>query len=159
MRRAERSGAHGPEGLPGLRDGERAEGDAVRGVRRATEEGPPRRSDRADGRGGFASALLDLFPGFTSGRTTVWAGVMLLVAIVVALHGYGYMRQHVAPAAIVAGIVALAFYCTGLLWLLYGYVCVPLEAVVSFDGKRWLALIGLALLPVVLVALLLPAGW
>ncbi len=120
---------------------------------------PPRRSDRADGRGGFASALLDLFPGFTSGRTTVWAGVMLLVAIVVALHGYGYMRQHVAPAAIVAGIVALAFYCTGLLWLLYGYVCVPLEAVVSFDGKRWLALIGLALLPVVLVALLLPAGW
>jgi hypothetical protein len=121
-------------------------GAALAGSRR-----PPRRADRADGKGGPGNALLDLFPGFTSGRTMVWAGIMLLAALSLGLHAYSYMRLHVAPAAIVAGIAAMAFYCTGMMWMLYGYVCVPLEAAVEFNGRRWLALIVLALVPVVAV--------
>ena len=118
---------------------------------------PRRRSDRADGGRGIVSRFLDLFPGFTSGRTTLWSGAMLLLAIDLGLHAYSYVRLHVAPAAIVVGILAMGFYCTGLMWLLYGYVCVPLEAAVEFDARRWLVLIGLALAPVVVVALV-PIG-
>ncbi len=114
---------------------------------------PPRRSDRAGAKGGFANGFLDLFPGFTSGRTMVWAGIMLLVAIDLGLHAYGFVGGlRTAPAAIVAGVLALAAYCTGVMWLLYGYVCVPMEALLAFDTRRWLVLIGLALLPVAAVA-------
>jgi hypothetical protein len=122
---------------------------------------PPLRSDRPRGEAGVLGDLLDLFPGFTSGRTMVWVGVVFLVAIYLGLHSYGYMRQHVhatsalvqtsvplSAPAIVAGIAALIFYCTGIMWLLYGYVCLPMEALLAFDGKRWLVLVLLALVPV-----------
>ncbi len=123
-----------------------------RGVR------PPRRSDRADGKGGFRNAMLDLFPGLTSGRTTVWAGVMLLLALDLGLHAQGFVGGLMtAPVAIVAEVLALLAYCTGVMWLLYGYVCLPMEAVLAFDARRWLVLVGLALVPIVVVALL-PAG-
>jgi hypothetical protein len=154
---------------------------------------PPLRSERPKDEGGMFAEFLDLFPGFSSGRTVVWVAIMLLVAVDLGLHSYGYTRLRVQPtalresdsaiyasysyprlhvhptaapartyvpltaAAIVAGIAALIFYCTGIMWLLYGYVCAPMEALLAFDGKRWLILVLLALVPVAVV-ISLPSG-
>ena len=115
---------------------------------------PPLRAAR---KGGAPGGFLDLFPGLTRASVAACAASALVVA-----GGLGYLTmrllQHDAiPPTLLTGLFAMAFYCTGLTWLLYGYVCVPTQAVVEFDGRRWLALLGLSLLPVIALASL-PGG-
>jgi hypothetical protein len=104
---------------------------------------------RLAGKGG---AFLQLFPGLTQASVAACAAAALVLA-----GGLGYLTVHLlqadaVPPSILTGVLAMVFYCTGLTWLLYGYVCVPTQAVVEFDGRRWLVVLGLSLAPIVILA-------
>ncbi len=113
---------------------------------------PPPRAARSDGRGGLAYGLLDLVPGLTRPAVLAWTALMLCGAAGMGFLGLKCLEFNLLPATLLAGLVAMVLYCTALTWLLYGYVCVPSEAVVEFDGRRWLLLIALTVLPIAILA-------
>lgn len=123
---------------------------------------PPLRPTRKAGQGGGALyVLLDLLPGLMRLRVIVSTAVVMAAA-----GALGYVAVRVLQsdlvlrtllAGLVTGLLALMCYCTALTWLLYGYVVVPTEAVVAFDGRKWLALIALTVVPIAIVAAV-PSG-
>ncbi len=118
---------------------------------------PPARAARRDGRGGLAYGLLDLVPGLTRPVVLVWTALVLAAAAGVGYLAVRCLEYNLLPATLLAGLLAMVLYCTALTWLLYGYVCVPSEAVVEFDGRKWLLMIALTVLPIAVVASL-PGG-
>jgi ribosomal protein L40E len=112
---------------------------------------PPLRPVRKAGQGGALYTLLDLFPGVTRAPAAIGTAVGL-----VATAALVYLTLRPLPTTFLTGLLALVCYVTSLTWLLYGYVVVPWEAVVVFDGRKWLALIALTVVPVAIVAGLLP---
>ncbi len=110
------------------------------------------RTARTGERRGLLYGLLDLLPGLTHPKVLAWGAVMMVFAV-----GFGFLALkcltlNLLPATLLAGVLAMVFYCTVLTWLLYGYVCVPSEAVVEFDGRQWLLMIGLTVLPIAVIA-------
>jgi len=109
----------------------------------------------AEGKGApLLFGLLDLVPGLVRARTLVWVLVMLVVAAAVGAVALWFLQENLLPATLLVGVLAMVFYCTAVIWVLYGYVCVPSEAVVEFDGLRWLLLVALTLVPIGLLMIL-----
>jgi len=90
-------------------------------------------------RGLLAAGLwfLDLLPGLLSPKVLI----MSILAFA-ASAGVGWLGLNmVAFGAFFAGFAiagfAVVIYWTAWAWLIYGYVCLPAEALADFDGKRW----------------------
>jgi hypothetical protein len=97
--------------------------------------------------------FLDLFPGLVSPKvvimaiaSTVLGGLIMLLAFI--LFTFGAM---IAPFMI--GGFGLICYWAAIAWLLNGYVCMPTDAMVDFDGRKWTAFWVLAMLPLSLLLL------
>lgn len=119
---------------------------------------PPLRPTRRPGQsGGALFVVLDLLPGLMRLRVVVSAVAVLAAAGVLAYLTVTLMPSRLMPATLVTGLLGLACCFTALTWLLYGYVVMPTEAVVEFDGRKWLVLIALTVITVAIVASL-PAG-
>jgi len=48
---------------------------------------------------------------------------------------------------LIAGF-AMVIYCTAVVWMIYGYLAMPAEALADFDAKRWVAFLLLGSAPV-----------
>ncbi len=116
-----------------------------------------KRAARTAKRGGIVYGFLDLLPGLTHPKVLAWTAVMLAFAGGTGLFAIHCLTLNLLPATLLIGLLAMVFYCTALTWLLYGYVCVPSEAVVEFDGRQWLLMIALTVLPIAVIASL-PGG-
>ena len=119
---------------------------------------PPLRPTRKAGQGGAFYTLLDLFPGLTRTRVAAWAAAALVVAGVMAYLTVKLLAADSEPPSLLTGLFGLVCYLTALTWLLYGYVVVPWDAFVTFDGRKWLVLLGLGVVPIAIVAALVPGG-
>ncbi len=84
--------------------------------------------------------FLDFFPGLMQ------PGLVLLSLIAVAAGGYliqlgiGILMLGAPFAGVAIGAFGVVCYGTAWCWVLYGYICLPSEAMAEFDGKKWLVL-------------------
>lgn len=93
--------------------------------------------------------FLDLFPGLVRPRVLI----MSLVALPVAAGLVGLGLALFSIGGVFAGMAVAAFgmvtYWAAVAWLIYGYVCLPGEALSEFDGTRWMVFALLASAPMV----------
>lgn len=91
--------------------------------------------------------LLEIFPGLI--RVEVIVG--FLVATGFSLAGIWLsvflLQMGGMIATFAVGGAAVVVYWAGLCWLLAGYFCTPVEAMVEFTEKQWLALVMLTMIP------------
>jgi hypothetical protein len=92
--------------------------------------------------------FLDTFPGLV--RPVVL--VMFLISLPVAAGIVWLGFTLIAFGGIISGFAIAGFgmvvYWAGLSWLIYGYVCLPSEAMAEFDARRWSVMLVLGLGPV-----------
>jgi hypothetical protein len=105
--------------------------------------------DDGDTVGGLLYAFLDFFPGLVRPVVLVCSGLVLLLSIVVAWLGLLVFSL----GAVFAGLSMIGFglmmYTTAFIWVMYGYVCLPAEALTEFDGAKWMVVFLIAIAPVV----------
>ncbi|MGD2173982.1 MAG: zinc ribbon domain-containing protein [Candidatus Brocadiaceae bacterium] len=103
--------------------------------------------------------FLNLFPGLVRPSVLVMSILAMGIAVPVGWLGmFLFLLGAVFSGVAVLGF-ALLMYGTGWVWLLYGYICLPSEALAEFDGTRWTVFMLLVLAPIcVLFALAGAAG-
>lgn len=95
--------------------------------------------------------FLNLCPGLIRPKVVIMSAVSILLALFV-----GYVAMVVLMAGgMIAGMCiggfALVIYWAAVSWVLYGYICMPAEALAEFDGKKWLILIMVTVAPIAAV--------
>ncbi len=95
--------------------------------------------------------FLDVFPGLVRPKVLIMSVLAILASaplawVSVMMVGFGVF----ITGFLVAGF-ALLTYATGVLWLLYGYVCWPAEGLSDLEGRKWVIFALLAILPVVAI--------
>jgi hypothetical protein len=99
--------------------------------------------------------FLDLFPGLLKPGVIVFA-LMAFGLSLVGIYVSAFMLQMGALIAVFAiGGGAVMVYWAGWCWMLSGTICSPLEAMVEFGEKHWIALVMLTLVPGSLFLLLM----
>jgi hypothetical protein len=92
--------------------------------------------------------LLELFPGLIRPRVLLMSIVTLvLAAFVMGLATMVFMMGAVFSGFFI-GAAAVVMYWSAMAWLLYGYVCMPAEALAEFDSTRWLVFVILTVAPI-----------
>jgi len=83
--------------------------------------------------------VVDLVPGLASLKTVVTILFVFGLAAANAAVAFSVMFM----LATLFGFFAILLYLTGLVWLLHGKVCNPIEAMADFRLRHWLLLIAL----------------
>ena len=101
------------------------------------------------------NGFVDLVPGVTSSKVVVCSLLVLLTGVMGAwfafwgMSGGGLTAALVLPLCVAIAFFSFCVYVLGLVWLLYGTVCSPIElveALASFRLKHWMTLITLTAL-------------
>ncbi len=95
--------------------------------------------------------FLNILPGLM--RPSVIIVSLLVMALSVPVGYLGvilFLMGGVIAAVMVLGF-ALMMWGTGWLWLLYGYLCLPSEALADLEGYKWTIWILLVLAPITLL--------
>jgi hypothetical protein len=95
---------------------------------------------------------MNMFPGLfhpgvliMSLVAMVIAGALAWLALFLALFG--------ALAAFMIGGAGIVCYWTGIIWLMYGTLSSPSEALSDFDSVQWLIFVLLGMLPIIATAI------
>lgn len=116
---------------------------------------PPAKATRKKAaEGGILLRVLDLVPGLVRTRTLIAMAGMMALAAGLGVLALAFLQYNALPATLLIGMLAMLCYCTAVIWMLYGYVCLPSEAIIEFDAARWLLLIALTVVPIAVVAAL-----
>ena len=91
--------------------------------------------------------FLNIFPGLVRPKVVVMSVIAIAVAgallwLAMFLLGMGGLF-----AAFAIGAFALVTYWTAVSWLIYGYICLPAEAMAEFNGTQWFAFMLTNVLP------------
>jgi hypothetical protein len=92
--------------------------------------------------------FLDLFPGLIRPLVLIMSLLMLPVAVVVCWLGFFILTLGAIFAGFATAGFGLIIYWSALAWIIYGYICLPSEALAEFDSRKWTAFLLLALAPV-----------
>jgi hypothetical protein len=97
--------------------------------------------------------FLELFPGLV--RPSVVIPFVLAMPLAAGLGYLGFFL--LSMGGLFGGVAIAAFglvvYWAAWTWMIYGYVCMPAEALAEFDGKRWLLFVLASVVPAAAVAL------
>jgi len=95
--------------------------------------------------------FLNIFPGLVRPWVVIFSLVVIALSAVVG----GLGARVTALGALISGVFILGFallmWGTGWVWLLYGYLCFPSEALAELEGYKWMIWILLVLAPIVLL--------
>ena len=91
--------------------------------------------------------FFELFPGLASPKVIIASGAAFVVAFLAFTLAVFMLSLGVAITAFAAGGGGIIMYWAGLSWLLYGYVCSPVEAMAEFESKHWMAFVIATCLP------------
>lgn len=95
--------------------------------------------------------FLNIFPGLA--RPLVLIVSVLAIALSTVVAGVGVWVTLLG--AVISGVFILGFallmWGTGWVWLLYGYLCFPSEALADLEGYKWTIWILLVLAPIALL--------
>ena len=83
--------------------------------------------------------LLDLIPGVTRPGTLICAILALALSLAGLWLAVFIFQLGAMISAFAIGGGAVIIYWAAVCWILYGYVCVPAEAMAEFQGKHWMA--------------------
>ncbi|MFP4026467.1 MAG: zinc-ribbon domain-containing protein [Candidatus Brocadiia bacterium] len=92
--------------------------------------------------------FFELFPGLARPTVILAAAATFVLAAVAISLGFFLLTLHVIFASFAIGAGGVMLYWTALSWLLYGYICLPVEAMSEFEGKHWTVLFLASILPV-----------
>jgi hypothetical protein len=97
--------------------------------------------------------FLDLFPGLVSPKCLIMAAIATITGALIMLLAFVLFSFGALIAPFMIGAFGLICYWAAICWLLSGFVCMPTDAMVDFDGRRWSAFFVLAVLPLSLLFL------
>ena len=105
--------------------------------------------EQESGRAGTIALLwvMDLMPGLTRPMVVACSAVAVVLALA-AFSIVAYCLHLGAPlSSFSIGAGGLILYWCGVIWLMYGEVCVPVEGLVEFREKHWIALVVATVIP------------
>ena len=123
--------------------------------------GPRRRQEAkgdsllSHGPGAGVIWVLDLLPGITRPVVLVCAMIVFALAMVGLLVAAMIFQMGAMISAFAIGGGSMILYWSAVSWILYGYVCVPVEAMAEFQGKHWTAFFLATVVPGSLFLLLM----
>lgn len=99
--------------------------------------------------------FLEFFPGLVRPKVLIMSVGALMVAGAVGYLALFLLGFGALISAMAIGGFAVVIYWTAWCWMMYGYLCMPAEAMVEFDGKKWTMLLLATAAPVAVVAVIL----
>jgi hypothetical protein len=111
----------------------------------------PRQELEEEGPGILAPLLwfLELFPGLVRPSVLVMSILMVPIAGFVSWLGFFLLTLGGLIAGFMIAGFGLVIYWTALSWIIYGYICLPSEALAEFEGAQWTVFLLLGFAPIV----------
>ena len=94
--------------------------------------------------------LLETFPGLARPMVLVCSILAVLAAFVAFGLAMVMLSMGVLITAFAAGAGGMIIYWTALGWILYGYLCHPVEALSEFQGRHWMVFLVATTIPGIL---------
>ncbi len=102
--------------------------------------------------------LMDLCPGAFKPLVLIASLAAIAFALMALWLAVFILQMGAMISAFAIGGAGVMVYWTALGWLLYGYICVPVEAMCEFQSKHWMALVMASVVPAALFLMLMKAA-
>jgi len=91
--------------------------------------------------------FLEVFPGFARPMVLMASIAMFVLALIAFALTFMMLGFQVYITAVFVGSGGVVIYWTAFSWMMYGYVCTPVEAMSEFRGVHWFVLLLATLIP------------
>lgn len=91
--------------------------------------------------------ILETFPGLVQIKVVLASIAIFVLALVSFALAFFMLGFQVYVTACFIGAGGVILYWTGLSWIMYGYVCSPIEAMTEFQSRHWIVLVMATVIP------------